>query len=137
MAWKEPKTDWIAQDALQYKDYNRIKNNLEYLHREATEMWGDFDIEDMGADMESNKEGWNYRYFNAIEANVDIINSHMTFSENYGFRQTFYSNGPFIGATELNRIEGAILGMNRIIEGIKAGRIRIAFRLGFPKGLYL
>ena len=136
MAWQEPKTDWTAQDRLNYKDYNRIKNNLDYLHREAVEMWGDFEIEDMGADIISNREGWKYRYFNAFESNIDIINSHI-FKQDYGFRQTFYSNGPFIGYAELNRIESAIFGMKRIIDGIKAGRIRLAFRLGAQKGLKL
>lgn len=136
MVWKEPKTDWTAQDAFNYKDYNRIKNNLTYLHNEAVEIWGDFDIDDMGADMTSNRQGWNYRYFNAIESNIDTINKHI-FTQDYGFRQTFYSNGPFIGFSELNRIEGATLSMKQIIDGVKGGRIRIAFRLGFPKGLKL
>lgn len=136
MAWQEPKTDWTAQDRLNYKDYNRIKNNLAHLHSEAVEIWGDFEIEDMGVDMTSNREGWKYRYFNAFESNVDTINSHI-FTQDYGFRQTFYSNGPFIGFAELNRIESAILDMKRIIDGVKAGRIRLAFRLGAPKGLKL
>ena len=136
MAWQEPKTDWTAQDAMNYRDFNRIKNNLDYLHDEAVEMWGDFGIEDMGADMTSSKEGWKFRYFNAIESNIDIINSHI-FSQNYGFKQTFYSNGPFIGPAELNRIESAILSMRGIIDGVKAGRVRLAFRLGTPKGLKL
>lgn len=134
MDWQEPKTDWTARKPINYKDYNRIKNNILYLYNEATEIWGDFDIEDMGADMTSNKEGWKYRYFNAIESNIDTINNHI-FTQNYGFRQTFYSNGPFIGFSELNRIESAILGMKQIIDGVKAGRVRLAFRLGAPKGL--
>ena len=136
MDWEEPKTDWEAQDRFNYKDYNRIKNNISYLHNEAMEIWGVFEIEDMGVDISSNKEGWNYRYFNAFESNIDVLNQHI-FAQNYGYRQTFYSNGPFIQYAELNRIESAILSMKQIIDGIKGGRIRLAFRLGFPKGLKL
>lgn len=136
MAWQNPKADWTAQDAMNYRDFNRIKNNLTYLRNEAVEIWGDFNVEDMGADMTSNKEGWKFRYFNAIESNIDAINNHI-FTQDYGFRQTFYSNGPFIGPAELNRIEGAILKMKWIIDGVKAGRVRLDFRLGAPKGLKL
>lgn len=136
MAWQEPRTDWTAQTPVNYRDYNRIKNNLVYLYNEATEIWGDFNIEDMGTDMTSNKQGWNFHYFNAIESNIDRINSHI-FTQDYGFRQTFYSNGPFIGFSELNRIESATLEMKRIIDGVKAGRVRLAFRIGAPKGLKL
>ena len=47
MAWKEPKTDWTADDRFNIQDYNRIKNNLEYLHARACMNWGKFEIEDM------------------------------------------------------------------------------------------
>lgn len=134
MAWEEPKTNWTPQDRINYKDYNRIKRNLTYLWQEAGKYGRSFNIEDMGVDITSYLQGWDYRYFNAFETNVDIINSHIL-KKNYGFKQTFYSNGPFIGYAELNRIESAIFDMRRTIEGIKAGRIRLAFRLGAPKGL--
>lgn len=141
MAWQEPKTDWTAQDALNYGDYNRIKNNLEYLHGQAAIEWGDFEIEDMGADLPEPTRGGGFvpydaKYFNAFESNVDTINGSML-AKDYGYRQTFYYNGAFIGYEELNRIEGAILGMKRTLDGKSAGKARLAFRLGAPKGLYL
>ena len=35
MAWITPKTNWISTDRFNIADYNRIKNNLEYLHEYA------------------------------------------------------------------------------------------------------
>lgn len=132
--WQTPKTDWTASDRMNYRDYNRIRNNIMYLKDEAAEMFGNFDIEDMGQEIESPEENWKVKYFNAFEENVDIINKNMM-SKDYGFKQTFYPNGIFIGYAELNRIEGAILGMKSTIDGIIAGRRRLTFRLGYPKGL--
>lgn len=134
--WKTPKTDWTEEDAFGYKDFNRIKNNLVYLWKKVQKYWTSFEIKDMGSDITSYEEEWNVDYFNAIEENVDTINSHM-YVMDYGFRQTFYVNGVFIKAEELNRIEGATLKMNQIIEGIQEGKTRLSFRLGTPKGLRL
>ncbi len=132
MGWQEPKTDWTADDLMNYQDYNRIKGNLEYLWEEACELYGKFPLTDMGPDI-SETDPWRVRYFNAIESNVDEINRHI-FTQDYGIRQTFYENGPFMRYSELKRIEGAILGMKQMIDGAKAGRRRLAFRLGAPKG---
>lgn len=134
--WQKPKTDWAADDRFNIKDYNRIKKNLTYLWEEAEKIWGEFNIEDMGEDVTSINEIWNVQYFNAFESNVDTINQHM-FTQNLGLRQTFYVNGVFIRFDELNRIESAILKMKGIVDGAKAGRVRLAFRLGYPKGLKL
>lgn len=133
MGWKEPKTDWTADDRMNYQDYNRIKGNLEYLWEEASSMYGEFAVADMGEDIDSYAESWKVRYFNAFESNIDEINRHI-FTQDYGIRQTFYENGPFIRYSELNRIERAILGMKQMIDGAKAGRSRLAFHLGAPKG---
>lgn len=95
MGWQEPKTDWTADDRMNYQDYNRIKGNLEYLWEEACGMYGEFAVTDMGEDIGSYAESWKVRYFNAFEYNVDEINRHI-FTQDYGIRQTFYENGPFI-----------------------------------------
>lgn len=134
--WKTPKTNWTNSDRFNMEDYNRIKNNLHYLWEEVCDMWQEFEIEDMGEDITSYKQDYNFVYFNAFESNVDIINKNM-FTQNYGMRQNFYPNGVFIKFDELNRIESAILKMKQIIDGKKAGMKRLPFRLGAPKGLYL
>lgn len=133
--WREPKTDWVASDRFNLKDYNRIRNNLIYLNRRISNIWGEFSIEDMGNDQSSIRYIWKPKYFNAIENSLDILNEHNIVVKNYGFKQTFYQNGAFIGFAELNRIESATLQMKQIIEGWEAGLRRLSFRLGSPKGL--
>lgn len=134
MGWQEPKTDWTADDRLNYQDFNRIKNNLEYLWKEACALYGDFPLDSMGPDMQSVEEPWKVPYFNAFESNVDAINANI-FTQDYGIRQRFFENGPFIRYSEINRLENAVLGMKKIIDGTKAGRKRLAFRLGAQKGI--
>lgn len=134
--WQTPKTDWQASDRLNIKDFNRIKNNLTYLHEQASIEFEPFTIDDMGADMESITERWRVESFNAMEQNLDTINEHIL-KQDYGMRQTFYENGVFIGFYEVNRLESATLGMKQVLEGIEVGKIRLPFRLGAPKGLYV
>lgn len=135
--WQTPKTDWTDEDRFNFKDYNRIKNNLAYLHDKVSDIWGEFTISDMGEDMTSVKEGFYADMFNALEENLETINQNMLIVQNLGIRQTFYDNGVFISVAELNRIESGMLMIKRIIEGWEAGKIRLSFRLGAPKGLYL
>lgn len=135
--WREPKTDWTESDAFNLKDYKRIRNNLLFLRNKISGIWGAFSIADMGNDQSDPKYIWKVQYFNAIEENLETINKRMIIIKNYGYKQTFYNNGAFIGFSELNRIEDATLQMKRIIDGWEAGLRRLSFRLGAPKGLYL
>lgn len=127
--WRTPKTDWQSADRFNIEDYNRIKNNLVYLHEKAVSLWKPFEIEDAGEDIKSYTAYWQAEKFNIFERNLDKINSNI-FTQNYGFAQQFYENGPFIRWDELNRIESAILSMNEILERQKLGLRRIPFRLG-------
>ncbi len=135
--WREPKTNWTATDRFNLQDYKRIRNNLIFLNNRISDIWGEFSIQDMGNDQTDPRYIWKVQYFNAIEENLEIINQHSLIVKNYGFKQTFYPNGAFIGFAELNRIEGATLKMKRIIDGWEAGLRKLSFRLGAPKGLYL
>ncbi len=133
--WSAPKTNWKQYDRFNYYDFNRIKNNLEWLHEKAQKLWKPFDIEDMGADAEEDIETVTrqpYETFNKFERNLEIINENI-FVQNYGMRQTFYPNGAFIKWDELNRIEGAILEMRSILDRQEAGLNRLSFRLGNTK----
>lgn len=132
--WRTPKTNWAVEDRFNFTDYNRILNNLTFLREKVSELKEEFGIVDMGLAINSYKVNWNVEYFNAFESNVDLINKNLL-SKDYGFRQTFYPNGIFIGFAELNRIESAILEMKRTVDGIISGRVRLSFRLGAPKGL--
>ena len=135
--WRTPKTDWTETDAFNLKDYKRIRNNLLFLRNKISGIWGAFNIADMGNDQSDPKYIWEVQYFNAIEENLETINKRMIIVKNYGYKQTFYNNGAFIGFSELNRIESATLQMKQIIDGWEAGLRRLPFRLGAPQGLYL
>lgn len=50
MAWETPKTDWYGEtdsdgvysgDRFDYRDFNRIKNNLQYLRDLAIYLYGE------------------------------------------------------------------------------------------------
>ena len=132
--WSTPKTNWTQYDCFNYVDYNRIKNNLTWLHEKAIELYKYFAIEDMGEDITDYREDYDYRYFNTWEENLEVINKNI-FSKDYGIKMTFYGNGPFITSAELNRLENAILSMKTILDNQQAGLKRLSFRLGRQKGV--
>ena len=45
MAWSTPKTNWKLYSKFNIEDFNRIKNNIAYLHEIAVATLGGFDIE--------------------------------------------------------------------------------------------
>ena len=104
MAWSTPKTNWNLYSKFNIEDFNRIKNNIAYLHEIAVATLGGFDIEDMGSDMDNYASYWNVDHFNSIEHNLLLIANKVS-TKDYGPYQTFYANGIFIGYQELNRIE--------------------------------
>ena len=127
--WVEPKTDWKSTDRFNFSDYNRIKNNLIWLHAKSEELWKKFNIEDMGEDITSYATYWNVDMFNAFENNLEQINKN-TLSKNYGTKQVFFENAPFIQYEELNRIESAMLSIYDILKRQELTIRRIPFRLG-------
>ena len=134
MSWITPKIDWSATDRFNIVDYNRIKNNLNYLWEESQKIWGEYDIEDMGANLTSYASYWRYQDFNRFENNLETINNHML-RDNFGAKQTFYPNGVFIGFEELNRIENACLTMKATIDGWYEAMAILPFRLGNKGGI--
>lgn len=132
--WKPPKTNWTVNDRFNFEDYNRIKNNFEYLYEEAFQLWKPFEIEDMGNDIFDYVTAWKVKYFNAWEKNLDTINN-IILTQDYGFAQTFFENGQFIRWNELNRIESAMLSMKDILDRQKLGLRKLSVRLGDFKGI--
>lgn len=129
--WIQPKTDWSSspEERFNIEDYNRIKNNLKYLHEKAMELYGEFSIQDMGSDIEAYTAFWDSDNFNSFEKNLDTINKN-TFARNIGSMQTFYPNGVFIKWSELNRIESAMLRIRNTLIAQKESKNRLSFRLG-------
>ena len=127
--WSKPKTNWLPTDRFNFVDYNRIKNNLSYLHEKANQLWKSFSIEDMGENILSYEAMWDFERFNQFERNLDVINQNI-FTKDYGYQQVFVGNGRFITYDELNRIESAILSMKIILDNQDAGLQKLIFRLG-------
>lgn len=127
--WHTPKTNWTINDRFNYVDYNRIKNNLTYLYELAQEVYKQFSIVDMGANIEDYTGWFTAAAFNAFESNLETINKNI-FTQDYGVSQRFFDNGQFIKWDELNRIESATLQMNDLLERQKDALRKLPFRLG-------
>lgn len=127
--WVTPKVNWKSTDKFNIEDYNRIKNNLEYLHERACKLYLSFDIEDMGEDLLTYTPDWDVDRFNEFERNLDEINKHV-YTQDFGASQTFYPNGVFIKYDELNRIENATLLMKILLDNQQAGIRRLPFKFG-------
>ena len=138
LEWIEPKTDWSAEysdtglflgDFFNITDYNRIKNNLLYLRELATHlMYGVPEIT-VGEDKESYEEYFYADEINLIEDGLKTLDDFIGWVD-FGDKQTFYDNGRFIDADELNRIESAELELYNLLVNSIAGKLRLAFRLG-------
>lgn len=142
MAWITPKTDWYGYtdgngdyqgDRFNATDYNRIKNNLQFLHDLAVKMQEEFSIANMGDD----KGFEDYPYadeINLIEDNLETISSN-TFQQGYGVKAVFTDNGAFIDYTELNRIESASLDLYDKLMNQFSGRRMLQFMFGLKGGV--
>lgn len=131
--WQVPKTDWKSTDRLNYADFNRIRGNIMWLHKKAQELCKAFELDNMGAEINSYKARWKASDFNAFETNLEKINNAM-YTQDFGASQTFYPNGVFIGYSELNRIENACLNMKDVLDRQEKTLRRLGFRLGNYKG---
>ena len=132
MAWIEPKTNWTSSSRFNIEDFNRIKNNLIYLHDVALVRVGAFEIESMGEDLyvgEDEYKNWVVEDFNAIENNLHII-SNKIMDADIGTKKTFYENGLMPDYVELNRIESVTLRNKNALDNLSAGLRRIPFKLG-------
>ena len=132
MAWSTPKTNWIVTDRFNITDYNRIKNNIAWLHDKAEKLLKhDIDYNDMGADVSGYTGYRTAKQFNDFEQNVDIVNEEV-FPRDLGETKTFYPNGAFIDYNELNRLESATVTIREDVDGLEAGISdkHLAFTLG-------
>lgn len=146
MAWATPKTDWKAEysnieiylgDFFNVEDYNRIKNNLQYIDDRAKELFYGIPDLHLGADKhypipgspDFNNDNIFADEINAIENGLQGIQDAIKLFD-YGNAKLFYENGPFIDYVELNRIESAVLDLHDHIESSIAGKMRLSFRLG-------
>lgn len=137
MAWETPKTNWQGYvdnngnyigDRFNAGDFNRIKNNLEYLRDLAIKLYDSFSIVSLGAD----KTPADYFYadeINALEENLNTINKN-TLNMSYGTSPVYNDNGNTMDFIELNRLEGAILDLYDKLTNKSNGRRMFTWNFG-------
>lgn len=127
--WIDPKIDWNIEDNFNYSDYNRIKNNINYLRSMALELYLDFPFEDMGND----KSGYgDYPYadeFLKIENNLKSLKEN-TFNFDNSITKTWYENQHTPNYEDFNRIERMCLNFYNGYTIQKNSLRRLPFRLG-------
>lgn len=127
MSWIEPKTNWTENDYFNIEDYNRIKNNIDYLMKEVGYVVKPVDGTDMGEDVTSTLVVWKSDQFNAFENNMDKVVAAM--GDEFDKRR-YFPNGAFINADSLNRIEQACLDTYTGVKKQETCLTRLDFRLG-------
>lgn len=141
MAWQTPKTDWSGDvvdgvyvgDRFNAVDFNRIKNNLEYLRELAVKMYEEFAIYSLGSDR-TPKDYFYSDEINKLEANLTTINSK-SLKRSYGSAPTYVDNGNTMDFKELNRLESAILDLYDKLTNEYEGRRMLTWNFGMKGGL--
>lgn len=132
MAWSTPKTNWIATDMINVADFNRWKNNLDYLQNLCEEMYP-IVKSNMGTDQ--TVENIPYEdMLNNIENTLDNVNQS-SYNFDIGEKQVFSANSYYIDYNEINRIESAELKLYKWLKAQFDAIPRLAFRLGNYRGI--
>lgn len=131
--WEEPKTDWTTTDRFNLTDYNRIRNNLMVLWYGVIALYSPVVI--TLADVKTSYSDFVYAdEINTFEQTLEKLNDHI-YTQEIGDTATFYDNGQFIQASELNRLESGSLAIYDLLERQFVTRKRIQFRLGYRNGV--
>lgn len=141
MAWSTPKTDWNGEtvdgvyigDRFNAVDFNRIKNNLEYLRELAIKMYEEFSIRSLGSDR-TPKDFFYADEINALEDNLKTINNN-SLKRSYGNVPVYVDNGNTMDFKELNRLESAILDLYEKLTNEYEGRRMFTWNFGMKGGL--
>lgn len=141
MAWSTPKTDWNGEtvdgvyigDRFNAVDFNRIKNNLEYLRELAIKMYKEFSIQSLGSDR-TPKDFFYADEINALEDNLKTINNN-SLKRSYGNVPVYVDNGNTMDFKELNRLESAILDLYEKLTNEYEGRRMFTWNFGMKGGL--
>ena len=134
MEWITPKTDWAARtdaegrytgDYFNTADYNRIKNNIEFLGNMAREFWA------VSVKAMPDRKYYEYPYadeINTLSDNLEKINAYVKCT--IGEKTLYFDNGAFIGYADLNRIESACLALYEAMWNLYTRPVKLPFRLG-------
>lgn len=140
--WQKPKTNWYGAvdangvysgDRFNAVDFNRIKNNLQYVRDLAITLYKEFDIVSLGSDR-TEKDYFYADEINQLEENLNTINNN-TLKLSYGTAPTYVENGNTMDFAELNRLEGAILDLYDKLTNQSEGRRMFQWNFGIKEGL--
>jgi len=139
--WTTPKTNWHGEvidgvyigDRFNAVDFNRIKNNLQYLAELAVKMYDEFSIHSLGSDR-TPKDYFYADEINKLEQNLNTINSK-SLKRSYGNTPIYSDNGNTMDFVELNRLEGAILDLYDRLTNQAEGRRTLTWNFGMKGGL--
>ncbi len=143
MTWETPKTDWYGStdsdgvytgDRFNAKDFNRIKNNLDYLRDLAITLYTEFSLVSLGDDR-TPKDYFYADEINQLEENLKTLNSN-TLQRAYGTAPTYNENGLTMDYTELNRLESAILDLYNRLTNESEGRRMFTWNFGMKGGIF-
>ncbi len=134
MEWLEPKTNWQASedesgeytgDYFNIEDYNRIKNNIEFLGSLAKEYWPIF----VKSQPDHAYEEYPYAdEVNTLGDNLESINAYI--GAEIGTKTIYEANGTFIGCEDLNRLESACMTLYNTMQGLYIRPKKLPYRLG-------
>jgi hypothetical protein len=139
--WQTPKTDWhggidangvYEGDRFNAVDFNRIKNNLQYLRDMAIKLYQEFTIPSLGVDR-TPRDYFYADEVNQMEANLNTINAN-TLKLSYGASPVYIENGNTMDFAELNRLEGAILDLYDKLNNETNGRRMFTWNFGTKGG---
>ena len=128
MAWITPKVDWTSDDYINFTDYNRICNNLNWVKDEANELgfsYPDWEVMTLAEDYSSlpypsmfNTMIDNYNLLDDIYPNFEPI------------EDVYTTNGYTITYETVNVLERNILLLDTVLSVAKANIPRLAIILG-------
>lgn len=132
--WIEPKTNWLETDYFNYTDYNRIKNNIDYLRELALSLYKNFPFEKFGSDKTGYHDIPYADEFNLIERDLEYIRKG-TYDFFVKEMKEWKENQPTPTYQDFNRIESACLNLYNGLTSQMENKKRLGIRLGYQKGM--
>lgn len=137
--WTTPKTDWFGEtvdgiysgDYFNASDYNRIKNNLNYLYELAQKLYSSFTITSMGND-KTYSDFFYTDDINNIENNLYTL--YLKTLKKTIAKTIYYYDSKTPDYTELNRIESLTLDLYNKLTAQYEGRRTLEFNFGSKGG---